>query len=405
MADKKAYVPMKSEVFQRQGSSNWYIRYPTLQDDGSTTKIRKGGFETREEAVKEFLERKNAYEEQKANEYVERRDMPFAKYLENFFNNVWSAHLRNATKVTYENTLEYYIKPNLDQELMLSKVTRSYLEFLFKTIGKGEHPSFAKKSRELIHKCLSVAVEDRLISNNPCSKAKAPFYDEKDIVILRKHQYQPFFQSIQQTNLFLEFLLAILLGLRKGEIYGLKFCDFDFSKSTVHIQRQVKNEYVFDAELNRQAFEQTEGLLKTPNSERVLHVHPFIKLEVLRRKKRVDTQKSMYGTLYEDHDYVCGQDDGSPRAGSCLNKALNDITDKLDYPRMAFHFLRHTSATLLFRQGADYATVANILGHASIETTKRIYIDVEDELFEIANVIDRKLGHLATSRAQGVALR
>ena len=90
-----------------------------------------------------------------------------------------------------------------------------------------------------------------------------------------------------------EILAAVCLGLRRGEVLGLRFGDFDFEKETVHIQQQVS-----DSKVKKEST-CTYGIksLKTENSNRGVYVPKCLLDSVKRRKIEVSKSKKKHGNF------------------------------------------------------------------------------------------------------------
>lgn len=105
----------------------------------------------------------------------------------------------------------------------------------------------------------------RLIDNNPTKAARLYPRPKRTITVLNKSQTKCLLTVAKERNWFLEILLGLYCGLRKGEILGLKFGDFDFEERTVTIQRQL----VADIETEEGSYKiiKSEKILRDPKSE------------------------------------------------------------------------------------------------------------------------------------------
>lgn len=178
---------------------------------------------------------------------------------------------------------------------------------------------------------------------------------------------------------YLEMLLALFCGLRKGEIMGLKFLDFDFEKRTVRISRQlVANPKLKDG-YHVEEYGVTERDPKTENSFRILRVPKAVMEEVEHRREKIEVEKAWKKDFYEDHDYVCCRPDGKPHSTSAFNLALTKLCERNGLPKITVHGLRHMFATILIERGVPLVKISGLLGHSSIHTTYEYYCEVMDE--------------------------
>lgn len=390
MADfaKKGKGIQLGTVYPR--GDKWEVCYYELNQYGEKKRRSKGGF-IDEDAADAFLTEKNAILERelKGNKpYTENRDLTVSDYLVNWFENIYSQNIANNTATTYRYTIYRHILPALDKEIKLVDLTRKDLNELILRVAKTG-PSYAKKTKEVFSVCMAVAIQDRLIIKNPVSRLYVPRYEKKKVIILQISKIAELLYHASKTQRYLEILLGLMMGLRKGEIYGLKFADFDFQTQMVHIQRQIVYANEYD-QMERKSTIPFEKDLKTEGSERVLFVPDIVMEQVLVRKEKIEAAKRKY-SHYEDNDYVSAQKYGQGRAGSCLNGVLNKITAKMELPQMAFHYLRHMTASILLYLNYDMATISRILGHASVKTTFVHYCADLEEGVQIAIAFDELL--------------
>ena len=88
--------------------------------------------------------------------------------------------------------------------------------------------------------------------------------------------------------------------------------------------------------------------------------------------------------LWEPSDLVFTTRRGRPLSGSSLTRDFQRRLAELSIPRVAFHDLRHSAATLLAARGVHPRVAMAILGHASITTTLDLYTHVPEELLRDA---------------------
>ena len=167
--------------------------------------------------------------------------------------------------------------------------------------------------------------------------------------------------------------------MRKGEILGLKFSDFDFEKQTMRISRQLVSNPKVKGEFEIEEYTVIERDPKTENSFRILRVPKAVMIEVERRLRRVELEKEWKGKYYEDNGYVSCQPDGKPRALSSFNQALTKMCERNGLPAITVHGLRHMFATILIERCVPLVKISGLLGHSSIHTTYEYYCDVMDE--------------------------
>lgn len=275
-------------------------------------------------------------------------------------------------------TLYELLLPNLTNDVKLKYVTVEYLDALLERAAKV-CASAGNKGRELLSLALKDAFMDGFIRYNPVPETKPYPRPKPKIRILSKAKIKILLNVASKNPWYLEILLGLFCGLRKGEILGLKFSDFDFEKQTMRISRQLVSNPKVKGEFEVEEYTVIERDPKTENSFRILRVPKAVMIEVERRLRRVELEKEWKGKYYEDNGYVSCQPDGKPRALSSLNQALTKMCDRNGLPAITVHGLRHMFATILIERGVPLVKISGLLGHSSIHTTYEYYCDVMDE--------------------------
>ncbi len=157
-------------------------------------------------------------------------------------------------------------------------------------------------------------------------------------------------------------LLCMFTGIRIGELSGLKWEDYDRPAEQIWILRTVyrmKNEK-YDAVHETAKTTLHIGLPKTASSTRNIPLPHFL-LERAHRHQKSEDRFILTGTPQ------CME----PR---CIQKKYRRVLEQCGLRYLNFHALRHNFATLAVQKGMDYKTLAELLGHSSINTTMNIYV-------------------------------
>lgn len=196
----------------------------------------------------------------------------------------------------------------------------------------------------------------------------------------------------------------MLLGLRTGEIRGLKESDFEEKERTIHIRRQIvrQNEILYssDGEVDVKKTGVVVKATKTISSNRIIRV-PDVTFELLRERKKTiadaKRKRERNGLDWDDTftTYICRSDTGKIKSESTLLNALKRICSSARLPIVSPHDLRHITATLMFEyaissteQPSDdiLKKVSEYLGHSSTNTTFDIYMDYVRNLSRVRQV-------------------
>ena len=172
-------------------------------------------------------------------------------------------------------------------------------------------------------------------------------------------------------------------------IAGLKYGDFDFSRKTLTISRQItSNPIIPEGQGKVSEYQVIEKEPKTPNSYRTLRVPDVIMEEVAVRKVQNDLRKEKKGDAYVDKGYISCSENGLPHSTSAFNTALTKLCKRSGLPHLTVHSLRHMYASILTEQGVPLIKVSALLGHSSVSTTFEYYCEVMDESEKIRNFLN-----------------
>lgn len=371
----------KKEVAFYEGNA-WVHRVKLLQPDGSVKYSKRGGFQSEEEAEasyykyeKEFKKASRDYQmSAKPNPDVDLRD-----YLLYWFEDVFSQRIENTTRMVCAYVLYDLILPNMQQNIKLRYANEEYFDSLLAVVSKACE-SAGNKSREFLNMAMKEAVIQEYIRVNPIPATKPYPRRKPTIIILNKENVKKLLKAAYDSGWYLEILLGLFCGLRKGEISGLKFGDFDAENKTIYIQRQItSNPVIPKGESKIQSYEVIEKPPKTDNSYRLLRIPEAVAKEIEKRRALVDANKLQYGEQYFDHDYISCQENGLPHSTAAMNSALTKLCSRNGLPHITVHGLRHMYATILVEQKVPLIKISALLGHASVNTTFEYYCEVMDE--------------------------
>ena len=271
------------------------------------------------------------------------------------------------------------ILPNMQQNIKLRYANEEYFDSLLAVVSKACE-SAGNKSREFLNMAMKEAVIQEYIRVNPIPATKPYPRRKPTIVILNKANVKKLLKAAWDSGWYLEILLGLFCGLRKGEISGLKFGDFDAENRTIYIRRQITSNPVIPKGGSKiQTYKVIEKPPKTDNSYRLLRIPEAVAKEIEKRRTVIDANKLQYGEQYFDHDYISCQENGLPHSTAAMNSALTKLCSRNGLPHITVHGLRHMYATILVEQKVPLIKISALLGHASVNTTFEYYCEVMDE--------------------------
>ncbi len=153
-------------------------------------------------------------------------------------------------------------------------------------------------------------------------------------------------------------MLAIMSGARQGELLGLKWSDVDWENSQIHIQRTFNNDAWYDT--------------KTETSDRKIDLGPAMMAELKKWKVACPPNEL---------DLVFPNQAGNPiNHNNLVNRHFNPALENAELPKIRFHDLRHTYASLLIEQGENIKYIQTQLGHSSPTVTLNVYAHLMKEV-------------------------
>ena len=220
---------------------------------------------------------------------------------------------------------------------------------------KGLAPKTVRNIHQMIGSAYNLAIEQHLVTKNPTQGCALPKVEHKEMKTLTADQLSAFFQEARDSGVYELYYLDLATGLRRGELLGLKWTDVDLDRGVLKIQRAI----------SRQNGKVVEAPLKTKNAYRTLPLSAdAIDVLVQQRRKTGNSE------------WVFPSPAGGPMSPDSVLHMLQRVLKRAGLPRIRFHDLRHTFATLALQNRVDVKTVSSMLGHYSAGFTLDTYAHV-----------------------------
>ena len=168
-------------------------------------------------------------------------------------------------------------------------------------------------------------------------------------------QLTSFLREAKDSGVFALYYIDLTTGLRRGELLGLKWSDIDLEKGDLRVQRQI-------GRINGKIIEMP---LKTKNAYRTLPLSTDA-IDVLKAQK----------AKAAGSEWVFSSPTGGPMSPDSVLHMLHRVLKRAGLPKVRFHDLRNTFATLALQNGVDIKTVSGMLGHFSAGFTLDTYAHV-----------------------------
>ena len=300
-------------------------------------------------------------------------DYTVAEWCTLWFETYSEPNVRYNTAVTYRNAINQHIIPNIGM-IKLKALSSVQIQQMYNQLKKsgriprfkkemppGLSNSYVRRIHMVLRAALQQAVDERIISYNPCENCRIPPKDRREMKIIPPEQIGAYLQEAEKYGVLPMFYLELTSGLRRGELMALLWSDVDVENRLLSVSKQVVR---IDGELVV-----TEP--KTPNSVRKVALPQHtIDLLIAEHAKHPDTPilfpSPRTGSYWSP--------DGVSRINKNLLKRAGIDTN------VRFHDLRHTFATMAMQSGVDVKTLSSMLGHYSAGFTLDTYTHVTNQM-------------------------
>jgi integrase len=271
------------------------------------------------------------------------------------------------TYASYHDLLAQYVPENIDS-IPLSRVAQQPETFqnLFVSIAQRGLGRTSQLLRAVLRSSLNRAVKLKRIESNPILGTDAVFYSPTETGVFNGEQGKRFLAAAENERLGALFVIALSLGLRKGEVTGLREQDIDLVGRTLGVRRQLQW-----IKLPGEAKGQWVERPPKKGSQRTLPITETIYRFVVRHITQRRAETFAAGDAWKDSGYLFVSTTGAPLHERNITQAFHLTCDRANVPRIRFHDTRHSCGTLLHVQGADPFIIQKVLGHSQLSTTRR----------------------------------
>ena len=262
------------------------------------------------------------------------------------------------TLKSYEVVAEAPIIPLLG-DVKLTALTRQHIQNYYESFADTLTVNTMKKHHVVIHGALESAVLDGIVKENVSDKVKLPKNTKFEANHIREQDLPRLFSELEKQDepVRAGTILALIYGLRRSEICGLRWSDIDFDSKVMHIRNTVTiyGNDIYEAEHT-----------KTKASRRdIVLVDSTIPYLLNLKNKNLS-------------DKVCSFPDGKPVRPDTLTNKIMKFLKECGFENVRLHDLRHTAATVLARELTPKQVQA-FLGHEDFQTTMNIYTHIETQ--------------------------
>lgn len=214
---------------------------------------------------------------------------------------------------------------------------------------------------------LEKAVQWDYLPKNPMDKVDEPKYRKRKLKFLTDEQAVDLLRKLsQEENMSFRcaVLLALLCGLRLGEVGALTFGDVNFDQGYIDIANALK----YTPETGNYI-----GETKSESGERLVDLPPGMVALLAETQKYHNYAREMLGSRWHGTGRIVCAWDGTPLSHDTPSRQWRKFADRNGFTGVRFHDLRHTHATILFANNIDAVAIASRLGHADASTSLKYY--------------------------------
>lgn len=319
---------------------------------------------------------------------VERQTV--AQFLHRWLEDSARPAVRPKTFESYSQLVKLYLAPDLGN-IPLAKLTPQHVQkCLNDRLTSGLSARTVQYIHAVLRRALNQALRWGMVSRNVATLVTPPKLRRPEFQSFTREQAQCFLASIQEDRLEALYTVALALGLREGEAFGLRWQDVDLDNGLLCVRQcltRTKDGPVF-------------GPPKTERSRRTIPLPAVCIAALQRHRARQEQERLLAGSRWQEHGLVFTTTIGTPLDSANVLKRFRAALKAAGLPPMRFHDLRHSCASLLLAQGVHPRVVMEVLGHSQIsltlDTYSHVYMSVKQEA---AAKMDAILNPLATQLA------
>jgi integrase len=294
------------------------------------------------------------------------------------------ATVRPATVARYQAQITNHLIPAFGS-LGVTRLTPAHIQTFYATkLRAGLSPTTVRLFHMLLHRALDQAVKWRLIPYNPCDAVEPPRKARPVMQTWNAASVRTILTGSDAHPLGALFRLALMTGMRKGELLALRWQEIDLERGTLAVRRSLTRD---------RDDRWIIGEPKTAAGRRAIAL-PASCVAALKRHQRRQTERMMkHRDVWHADGLVFDRGDGALLHPNVADQQFQREANRLTLPRIRFHDMRHTAATLMLAEGVHPKIVCERLGHSSIAMTLDRYSHVSiDMQRDAADRLDAALG-------------
>lgn len=292
----------------------------------------------------------------------------------------------------FDELIHLHLIPELGK-IRLEKLSPSHVQNLLGSkLAEGLSASTVVSIRNVLRNSLNRALRWGLVARNAATLADAPRIEHPPVRVLSVDEARRLIDAAHSERFEALYSVALALGLRKGEICALTWHNLDLERAQLTIVnslQRIRDRHANDGPKTHLEIVET----KTQKSQRTISIPQYAVRALRAHHVRQMEARLLAGALWHEQGLVFANPTGGPIEPVLFHRDFQRVLKKAGLPRIKFHALRHSAASLMLAQGVPLKTIQEILGHSSIAVTSAFYAHLGDELKRTAaDAMDRALG-------------
>lgn len=381
---------MRGHIYKRSIDS-WTVVYDTGRDPvtGRRRQVSKAVRGTKKDAERELRRTLNQID---SGMYVAQSRFTVSEFLEAWLTEYVEPNLSAKIRIRYESIVQQHLIPAFGhirlRSLRPRHVSPQYARWADSGRKNEEQGGLSPRTivnhHRVLKGALGYAVQQQVLAANPADSVKPPRVAPPNIKVLDRPQLGHLLEIAKSTSIGPIVHLAGHTGMRQGEVLAVRWSDVNLDNGTLRVERAL--EYI-----------PGEGIRfktpKTARSRRTVTLSNSL-VRALRRARAAQAQRRLsMGEGYGDQDLVFATQTGRPLSPRNVLREFGKLVDRAGIPKIRFHDLRHTHATILLNEGVPISVVSERLGHSTPTTTLNVYAHVLPNVQQaLADKLDAILG-------------
>ena len=355
---------------KRKNGYAWEITIETPADPitgkrNRTTKTVKGAKKEAEQRMRQLIaEAEKGY-------HVTNNRITIKEWVKTWLEVYIIPNVSPTTLSRYQGMIKCYIDPligSMQVQELSTLAVQAWVNSLKISPASGKEMSAAtiKHSYHVLKGAMDKAVLAGIIPRSPCQGIMLPKGQKRAAVVYDEKQIKQLIAAAKGTEMELVIDMELCMGLRRGELLGLQWCDVDWEKKRISV---VRNRVVVNGK-------SVVKEPKTASSVRTLDVPEQLIRKLRQHRIRCMENNMSMGTAYTATEFIIVHPDGRPIYPEYLSQMLTKLQNRAGLPQCRFHDLRHLCASIMLLQGVNMKVAQERLGHKDITTTMNIYSHV-----------------------------